>query len=542
MRTRFFYILTEGRVRGPFPEQGIVQLAAQGRLPADARLSEDQRTWFPPEAILPPDSMRVAEPPAAEAGPAASGPPPIAKRSRTRLPDVKLPKISGQTAIVFSAAAICGIVLLVAVFAPVRHIATAPEAGDHGVPQGAPPADTAAEWPGGYGSREPAASSPPQSAGPPLETVAKPAGPSANPSPAGTVGDSPPPSPGSAHWLERVQKATVTVLTDTGQGSGFFIDSPWTYPVVVTNSHVVEDAGAIQVRLHDGTLAGVTRGTAYPQYDLAFLAVDGLQRPPAGLPLRKDLPALTEKVFAYGAPLGLTGSVTEGIVSAVRTTEELDRALEDAVGTMTPYENVRWIQTTAAISPGNSGGPLVDAQGQVVGVNTLAFSSEMRAQNLNFAVSADQVVALLPHVRMARFPPPSRYTNTAGGVDNRNPEPGVATLAYWLKMKAALRVWLVFAVPMAQIYRYPPDQQSEILVDFSGSCVGMVAFLNTLDDADVDREAIQCKDAICNLMAVLVKSLASLVEDPGNPILLAQIETELNRTGAAMVRAEQTAR
>lgn len=72
---------------------------------------------------------------------------------------------------------------------------------------------------------------------------------------------------------------------------------------------------------------------------------------------------------------------------------------------MTPYENTRWIQTTAAISPGNSGGPLVDALGRVVGVNTLGLPPGIRAQNLNFAVSADQVAALLPNVQMASFPP-----------------------------------------------------------------------------------------------------------------------------------------
>lgn len=415
------------------------------------------------------------------------------------------------------------------------------------MPPWSAPVSTTGEWPGDYGSWEPPELSPSQTRSPPGETGFGPTGPGSNSSPAGTGGAAAPQaSPGPADWLQQVQKAAVTVMTDQGQGSGFFIDSPSPQPVVVTNSHVVKDAGAVQVRLHDGTLAAVTRGALYPQYDLAFLAVQGLQRPPAVLTLRKELPALTEKVFAYGAPLGLTGTVTEGIVSAVRTTEELDRVLQDMGGELTPYENTRWIQTTAAISPGNSGGPLVDADGRAVGVNTLAFSPEMRAQNLNFAVSAGQVLALLPDVRMASFPPPRnlRSPNSAdvGDDNNRNLDPGVATLQYWLTMKTALQVWRELNAAMPQIHRYPAAQQIEILLRFSTSCVGVIAILDNLDESNVDREAIQCKDAICNWMAVLVKSLASLVQDSQNPMLLAQVATELERTQSALSQAERTAR
>lgn len=328
MPTRFFYILAEGKVRGPFPEKGIVQLADQGRLPADARLSEDGRTWFAPEAVLPPGSVRTVTPRAEAETPAVCGPPPIAKSIRTQFPEVQLPKIGGRTAIIVGAV-ICGIIFFAAFSATVRQIATARKADGDLVPPGREAGSTTPETPGDNGSGDPPVSSPPPTTSSPEEDASGPTGPSSDSSPAGTVAASRSAPTGPADWLEQVQKATVTVLTDSGLGSGFFIDGPSTYPVVVTNSHVVQGAGAVQVRLHDGSLFGVTRGAVYPQYDLAFMEVDGLLHPLAVLRLREGLPSLTEKVFAYGAPLGLTGTVTEGIVSAVRTTEELDRVLQN---------------------------------------------------------------------------------------------------------------------------------------------------------------------------------------------------------------------
>ncbi len=542
MPTRFFYILVEGKVRGPFPEKGIVQLADQGRLPADARLSEDGRTWFAPEAVLPPGSVRTVTPRAEAESPAVSGPPPVAKRVRRRLPDVQLPKIGGRPAIIV-AAVIGGIILFAAFSATVRQIATARKAGDDAEPPAREAGSTAPERPGDYGPGEPPVSSPPPTASPPEEDASESTGPSSDSSPAGTVADSHSPSSGPADGLEKIQRATVTVLTDTGQGSGFFIDGPSTYPVVVTNYHVVQGAGAVQVRLHDGNLFGVTRGAVYPQYDLAFMAVDGLRRPPAVLPLRQGLPSLTEKVFAYGAPLGFSGTVTEGIVSAVRTTEELDRVLQDCIGEITPYENTRWIQTTAAISPGNSGGPLVDALGRAVGVNTLALSPEMRAQNINFAVSADQVAALLPSVQMVAFPPEARYRGGDGGGDRgRQSETGAATLRYWLTMKAALQTWKEVNSALPQIEQFPLVEQLEMFVAFKASCEALIDFLNELDDAHVDREAIECKAAICDLMDAFVKSLQALVQDPGNPLLQGRVLSNLDRTATALNQAEWTAR
>ena len=88
--------------------------------------------------------------------------------------------------------------------------------------------------------------------------------------------------------------------------------------------------------------------------------------------------------MAIGAPLGLDMSVTEGIVSAVRTAKELEDSID-----LTGHSGT-WVQTTAAISPGNSGGPLITKRGEVVAINTLALVGA-GAQALNFGISGEDI-------------------------------------------------------------------------------------------------------------------------------------------------------
>src|SRR5204862_6159536 len=122
----------------------------------------------------------------------------------------------------------------------------------------------------------------------------------------------------------------------------------------------------------------------------AILKLDEASGKLPTLPLAEKLPRKGDKVAAFGSPIGLSFSASEGIVSAIRTGTELN--------TMLPgfgrdrEEHATWVQTTASISPGNSGGPLIDMQGQIVGLNTLIVSG---GNNLNFAISVNDVRALL---------------------------------------------------------------------------------------------------------------------------------------------------
>ncbi|GEM_PF-1539602 len=519
MKPRLFYVMWDQKVRGPFPEDGILELAREGGIPPGTQVSLDQRKWFPLEVIFP-GSSRAANIPDPSGVPisrqhqvVAPVPPPLAS-SKT-----DLFWFAKQRGVLVGAAVACGLVVLVGV-ALVFSLSKSPREMR--------PTDSRAET----------RNDPPPVAPPDVATGdAQGTGDSKESTPGTTVA-SEPQAPSdktedhSPRWIDQVRKASGTVLTDKGQGSGFFIKYATHGFLFVTNSHVVEDASAIQIRLHDGTIVGVSRGTVYPQFDLSLLAVDNLQDPPAVLPLRADVPELAERVYAYGAPLGLTGTITEGIVSGIRTTEEMGNP-SNLHGV--PNSEMRWVQTSAPISRGNSGGPLADAQGRVVGVNTWGF---VKAQNLNFAVSAEQVLALLPQADLIDLPGPRSLPSPN---ENAISDSALATARYWLTIKTAMQVWHELSASSDEFENMSPREQKASLRVFAGSCLGMVQFLENLEDANVDPAAVHCKDAICDLVKANLETLASLEEDD-DPAALGAAITNLALTQAKLATVEQTAR
>ncbi|HKQ65149.1 MAG TPA: Do family serine endopeptidase, partial [Methylomirabilota bacterium] len=152
-------------------------------------------------------------------------------------------------------------------------------------------------------------------------------------------------------------------------GSGFVLNSNG---FIVTNNHVVENAADIQVKLDDGRELPAKVVGRDSKTDLALLKVDatGLPVIPLG-----DSTALQvgEPVMAIGNPFGLEQTVTTGIVSAT------GRVIGSG-----PYDN--FIQTDASINPGNSGGPLINARGEVIGINTAIFSRGGGSVGIGFAV------------------------------------------------------------------------------------------------------------------------------------------------------------
>ena len=196
--------------------------------------------------------------------------------------------------------------------------------------------------------------------------------------------------------LPTVVSISVENSTESGTGSGFVVREDG---YIVTNNHVVETAaganGSISVQFDDGTVKDATLVGTNPSYDLAVIKVDANGLPTASIGDSEKV-AVGDTVVAVGSPLGLSGTVTSGIISA------LNRPVTAGGQGETSYINA--IQTDAAINPGNSGGPLVNSAAQVIGVNSaiasLGSSAEAGSIGLGFAIPsntakriADQIIA-----------------------------------------------------------------------------------------------------------------------------------------------------
>ena len=171
-----------------------------------------------------------------------------------------------------------------------------------------------------------------------------------------------------------------------GQGSGFVFDAEGH---IVTNQHVVEGAETVSVRFWDGSTYDATVVGSDPSTDLAVVKVDA----PASMlePLElgdSNQLSVGEGVVALGSPFGLEGTVTSGIVSA------LNREMTSPNN----FTISNSIQTDAAINHGNSGGPLVNAAGQVVGVNTQIKSESGGSDGIGFAIPSSTVASIVPQI------------------------------------------------------------------------------------------------------------------------------------------------
>lgn len=177
----------------------------------------------------------------------------------------------------------------------------------------------------------------------------------------------------AAEWLHQ---SVVEIRLDGSAGSGF----TWAFDLVVTNAHVAR-AARLEVRLPDGQVRAARLELADRERDLAVLEVKGL-----GLPavVRREPRLLRpgEAVFAIGHPLGVRYAFCSGVVHAVGPLPH-GYPVPEAVRRRT------WVQADLRLAPGNSGGPLADADGRVVGINT------MIAGGLALAVPVTEAEALL---------------------------------------------------------------------------------------------------------------------------------------------------
>jgi serine protease Do len=167
-----------------------------------------------------------------------------------------------------------------------------------------------------------------------------------------------------------------------GAGTGFIIDADG---YILTNHHVIEDADRLTVRLADGRSLKAERVGSDPDTDIALIKVSSARPLPHAVLGNSDALRVGEWVLAIGNPLAYEHTVTVGVVSFIGR-KLFDSSLD------------RYIQTDAAINFGNSGGPLINSRGEVIGINA-AISS--RASNIGFAVPINQASAILPQLRQA---------------------------------------------------------------------------------------------------------------------------------------------
>ncbi len=196
-----------------------------------------------------------------------------------------------------------------------------------------------------------------------------------------------------ADLVAAVRPSVVSVTQSTagglGSGTGFVLS---TDGYIVTNNHVVEGGGQTEVTFADGTAEAATIIAGDPSRDLAVLRVDRDDLVPLAVGDSDDL-RLGDPLIAVGYALGLNGepSVTAGILSAKNRTITAENGVQ----------LVNLLQTDTAINPGNSGGPLLNARGEVVGINTAIAGG---AENIGFAIAITPVMDVIDSLRDGSVP------------------------------------------------------------------------------------------------------------------------------------------
>jgi S1-C subfamily serine protease len=222
------------------------------------------------------------------------------------------------------------------------------------------------------------------------------------------------------------------------QGSGFVYNYTGQV-VVITNYHVVENAVNITLTFIDGNGYAATLLGADAYADLAVLSIDAQQTSLAPLEI-VDLSSLEvgDPVIAVGNPYGLAGSMTTGIVSA------LGRTITEDMSGSYPIANV--IQTNAAINPGNSGGPLLNYQGQVIGITTAIVSD---SQGLGFAIPSSTILREIGYL-------------VTGGSYDRHPWLGISGVDMTYEIAEAMNANVTYGLLVVQVTSGGPADDANL--------------------------------------------------------------------------------
>ncbi|MQM27711.1 S1C family serine protease, partial [Glycomyces albidus] len=188
--------------------------------------------------------------------------------------------------------------------------------------------------------------------------------------------------------VNKVSPSVVTIVTDAAEGSGVVYSEDG---YIVTNNHVVDGARTVEVRFSDGTTADAEIIATDSTQDLAVIRVSGVDDLTPVAFGDSDSIQVGDAAVAIGSPLGLEGTVTTGIVSALDRSmtvagEEPQGFQQQSGSTLTGL-----IQTDAAINSGNSGGALVNGNGELIGINTAIATTDSGSIGLGFAIPSNTV-------------------------------------------------------------------------------------------------------------------------------------------------------